>query len=114
MDNEGYLYLTDRRSDMLLVGGVNVCPAEIEAVADMHPAGLSSCVVGPDDSELGEVPVVVIETADGNVPEDSDDFLCSQLSRVKSPRQGVATTERLRDHAGKMRKRDIKAEFFGA
>ena len=114
MDDEGYLYLTDRRSDMLLVGGVNVYPAEIEAVADMHPAVLSSCVVGLDDPELGKVPAMVIETDQGDVPDDFDDFLSSQLSGAKLPRQVVATTQRLRDHAGKTRKRDIKAQFFGA
>ena len=114
MDDEGYLYLTDRRSDMLLVGGVNVYPAEIEAVSDMHPTVLSSCVVGLDDPELGKVPAMVIETGDGAIPADFHDFLSAQLSGAKLPRQVVATTQRLRDHAGKMRKRDIKADFFEA
>lgn len=114
MDDDGYLYLTDRRSDMLLVGGVNVYPAEIEAATDMHPAVLASCVVGLDEPELGKVPVMVIETGDGEIPDNFHDFLSNQLSRVKIPHQVVATTQRLRDHAGKIRKRDIKAAFFPA
>lgn len=112
LDEEGYLYLTDRRSDMLLVGGVNVYPAEIEAAVDRHPEVLASCCVGLSEFELGTVPALVIETADGRVPEDFDAFLSEQLSRVKRPRRVVATTRHLRDSVGKIRKREIKSEFL--
>ncbi|GAA4283779.1 AMP-binding protein [Brevibacterium daeguense] len=113
LDEDGYLYLTDRRADMLLVGGVNVYPAEIEAAVDRHPAVLASCCVGLEDPELGKVPALVVETADGEVPDDLDDFLTEHLSRVKRPRRVVGTTRPLRDAAGKIRKREIKTELLG-
>lgn len=112
VDEDGYLYLTDRRSDMLLVGGVNVYPAEVEAVSDMHPAVLASCCVGIPDEDLGSVPALIIETADGEVPEDFDGFLTEHLAKVKRPRHIVGTTRQLRDAAGKIRKREIKREFL--
>jgi bile acid-coenzyme A ligase len=99
---------------MLLVGGVNVYPAEIEAVSDMHPDVLASCCVGVDDEELGSVPALVVETGSGKVPADLDDHLRAHLSRVKLPRRTVATTDRLRDAAGKIRKRDIRTRFLEA
>lgn len=109
LDADGYLYLTDRRTDMVLVGGVNVYPAEVEAVSDMHPEVLASCCVGIDDEELGSVPALVVETHSGQVPADLDDHLRAHLARVKQPRRTVATTDRLRDAAGKIRKREIRA-----
>ena len=51
-DEEGYLYLADRRTDMILVGGANVYPAEIEAAIDEHPLVHSSCVIGLPDDDL--------------------------------------------------------------
>lgn len=113
VDEDGYLYLTDRRSDMLLVGGVNVYPAEIEAVSDMHPEVLASCCVGLDDDGLGSIPALVVETATGDVPADLEAHLAAHLSRVKQPRRIVATTQRLRDAAGKVRKREIRETHLG-
>lgn len=112
MDADGYLYLTDRRSDMLLVGGVNVYPAEVEAVSDMHRAVLASCCVGIPDADLGTVPALVVETAAGEVPVDLGEHLSEHLSKVKRPRRIVGTSSPLRDAAGKIRKRDIKDEFL--
>lgn len=112
MDADGYLYLTDRRGDMLLVGGVNVYPAEVEAVSDMHPVVLASCCVGIPDADLGTVPALVVETATGEMPADLEGHLAEHLSKVKRPRHIVATSSPLRDAAGKIRKRDIKDEFL--
>ena len=52
-DADGYLYLGDRRSDMILSGGRNIYPAEVEAALDEHPAVRSSCVIGLPDDDLG-------------------------------------------------------------
>jgi len=112
LDEDGYLYLTDRRADMLLVGGVNVYPAEVEAVSDMHPAVLASCCAGVPHDDLGTVPALVIETADGGVPDDFEAFLTEHLSTVRRPRRIVGTTRALRDAAGKIRKREIRDEFL--
>lgn len=112
VDADGYLYLSDRRGDMMLVGGVNVYPAEIEAAVDRHPDVLASCCVGIDGDDLGQVPALVVETADGRVPDGFDDFLADNLARVKIPRMVVATEHRLRDPAGKIRKREVRDAYL--
>ena len=53
IDADGYLYLADRETDMILVGGANVYPAEVEAALDEHPAVASSRVIGLPDEDLG-------------------------------------------------------------
>ena len=56
VDADGYVYITDRLADMILVGGANVYPAEIEAALDEHPAVRSCCVIGLPDEDLGNIP----------------------------------------------------------
>lgn len=112
-DAEGYIYLTDRRSDMILVGGVNVYPAEIEAVADQHPDVLSCCCVGVESAEDGgKTPALVIQTPSGQVPDDFSAYLAAQLSRNKMPDPIRATAEPLRDAAGKVRRHEVIARYF--
>src|SRR5205823_7781109 len=53
MDEDGYIYLSDRDTDMILVGGANVYPAEVEAALDEHPKVTSSCVIGLPDDDYG-------------------------------------------------------------
>src|SRR5262249_24469358 len=66
-DEDGYLYLADRRTDMILVGGSNVYPAEIEAALEQHPAVQSCAVIGLPDDDLGaRIPAIV--NARGEVP----------------------------------------------
>lgn len=112
MDADGYLYLADRRTDLILVGGVNVYPAEVEAAAEAHVAVLSSCCIGVPDEDLGQVPVLFIETATGQVPETFDAFLRECLSRTKLPRQILASIDSLRDEAGKLRRSAVRDRFL--
>jgi bile acid-coenzyme A ligase len=110
-DEDGFVYLSDRRSDMILVGGVNVYPAEIEAAAESHPAVLSSGCVGLADDELGQRPALIVQTASGAVPADLEAHLDGLLSRIKRPTRVLADTEPLRDPAGKVRRRELAARF---
>jgi bile acid-coenzyme A ligase len=112
-DEDGYLFLADRRSDMLLVGGINVYPAEIESAASEHPQVLSACCVGLEDSELGTVPGLVVEVASGQLPKDLEEHLSARLARVKRPRRVKATAMPLRDPAGKTRRREVAENYFG-
>ena len=64
-DEDGYLYLADRRTDMILVGGANVYPAEIEAALDEHPLVASSAVIGLPDDELGNRVHAIVQPRDG-------------------------------------------------
>src|SRR6185503_14007202 len=68
-DEDGYLYLADRRTDMILVGGANVYPAEIEAALDEHPAVASSAIVGLPHEELGNQIHAIVQRK-GEVTED--------------------------------------------
>jgi bile acid-coenzyme A ligase len=108
VDAEGYVYLTDREMDMILVGGANVYPAEIEAALEEHPAIRTSCVVGLPDEDMGQAVHAVVEA----VEEVSDDalrsFLAERLAPYKLPRAIHHSTEPLRDEAGKVRRSAIR------
>jgi bile acid-coenzyme A ligase len=110
MDAEGYLYLADRRSDMILVGGSNVYPAEVEAALDAHPAVLSSCVIGLPDDDLGSRVHAIVQL-DGEV---SDEELRAHVSGRLARQKVPATIERvdhpLREDTGKVRRSALRAE----
>ena len=104
VDEDGYLYLSDRRADMILVGGSNVYPAEVEAALDEHPRVASSAVIGLPDDDLGQsVHAIVQATPDLDV-DDLRAHLESRLVRYKLPRSFELVDEPVRDDAGKMRR----------
>ena len=110
LDEDGYLYLTDRLNDMILVGGANVYPAEVEAALDEHPAVRSSCVIGLPDEELGSIVHAIVQAP----PEVSDDelraHLAERLAPYKIPRSFERSEGYLRDDAGKVRRAALRAE----
>jgi bile acid-coenzyme A ligase len=109
-DADGYLYLADRDVDMVLVGGANVYPAEVEAVIMEHPAVLSCAVVGLPDDDLGQRLHAVVQ-ADGELPEEAlRAFVAKRLMRYKVPRSFRLVTEPLRDDAGKVRRSAVRRE----
>ena len=113
LDEEGYLYLADRRSDMVVTGGANVYPAEVEAAIDAHPSVHSSVVIGLPDDELGQKLHALVE-ARPSVPEDElREFLAERLARTKIPRSFEFVAESLRDDAGKVRRSALRAERVG-
>jgi bile acid-coenzyme A ligase len=112
IDADGYVYLSDRQTDMILVGGSNVYPAEVEAALDEHPRVRSSAVVGMPDDDLGSRPHAIVQTDDGT-PIDEDDLrahLTDRLVRYKIPRSFEFVREPLRDDAGKLRRSALRAE----
>lgn len=103
-DADGYLHLADRAADMIVVGGQNVYPAEIEAVILEHPAVASAVVVPAPDEDLGAVPHAVVQT-EGEVSDaDLDAHVAARLSPAKRPRAWRRSAEALRDDAGKVRR----------
>ncbi|MHC1562370.1 AMP-binding protein [Actinomycetospora sp. C-140] len=103
-DAEGYLYLADRATDMIVVGGQNVYPAEVEAAILEHPAIVSAVVVPAPDDDLGSVPHAVVQV-DGDVTDaDLDAHVAARLSSAKRPRAWRRSAEALRDDAGKVRR----------
>ena len=112
LDEDGYLYLADRSADLVLTGGANVYPAEVEAVLDAHPAVRSSAVFGLPDDDLGERVHAVVDVA-GDATVTVDELLRhvgERLVRYKVPRTVELVHEPLRDDAGKLRRSALRAE----
>ncbi len=110
VDADGYVYITDRFADMILVGGANVYPAEIEAALDEHPAVQSSCVIGLPDEDLGSIPYAIVELSEPVSDEDLIAHLRQRLAPSKLPRVIERATTPLRDDAGKVRRSALRAE----
>ncbi len=110
-DEDGYLYLNDRRVDMFTVGGRNVYPAEIEGALAAHPDVLSCLVVGVPDDDLGQVPHAIVQ-ADGLDEATVIAFLADRIERYKVPRTVEFTDTPLRDDAGKARRSAVRDEVI--
>jgi bile acid-coenzyme A ligase len=110
VDADGYVYITDRLADMILVGGANVYPAEIEAALDEHPAVQSCCVIGLPDEDLGNIPYAIVELSGPASDEDLMAHLRRRLAPYKLPRVIERATTPLRDDAGKVRRSALRAE----
>jgi bile acid-coenzyme A ligase len=110
VDDDGYVYITDRLADMILVGGANVYPAEIEAALDGHPAVQSCCVIGLPDEDLGNIPHAIVELSQPVSDEDLMAHLRQRLAPYKLPRTIERATTPLRDDAGKVRRPALRAE----
>jgi bile acid-coenzyme A ligase len=104
------VYITDRLADMILVGGANVYPAEIEAALDEHPAVRSCCVIGLPDEDLGAIPYAIVELSKPISDEDLMAHLRLRLAPYKLPRAIERATTPLRDDAGKVRRSALRAE----
>jgi len=110
MDTEGYLYLTDRLSDMILCGGANIYPAEVEAALDAFPGVRSSAVIGLPDDDLGNRLHAILDRPEGAADQDALlAHLAERLVRYKIPRSFEFVAEPLRDDAGKVRRKDLRA-----
>jgi bile acid-coenzyme A ligase len=110
LDKDGYLYLADRRTDMILVGGANVYPAEVEAAIDEHPLVQSSCVIGIPDDDLGNRVHAIVQAREGLTANELEDHLAGRLVRYKRPRSIEFVGEPLRDEAGKVRRSQLRQE----
>lgn len=94
VDADGYVYITDRLADMILVGGANVYPAEIEAALDEHPAVRSCCVIGLPDEDLGNIPYAIVELSQPVSDEDLMAHLRLRLARTNCPARSNAPLRR--------------------
>ena len=110
IDDEGYVYLADRKSDMLIVGGANVYPAEVEAALSEHPLVRSAVVIGMPDDDLGQVPHALVEPEGEVADEELRAHLAERLAPYKIPRSFERVAEPLRDDAGKVRRSALAAE----
>jgi bile acid-coenzyme A ligase len=113
LDEDGYLYLADRRSDMILSGGRNIYPAQVEAAIEEHPAVASSAVIGLPDEEMGQTVHAILQTT---LPVDDAElhaFLADRIVHYAIPRSFERVDQPLRDEAGKLRRWALRAERVG-
>jgi long-chain acyl-CoA synthetase len=119
LDDDGYLFLTDRSADLIISGGVNVYPAEVEAELLGHPAVGDAAVIGVPDPEWGETVLAVVEVRAGHAPSPAlaDDLLAhcrARLAHYKCPRR-VDFVDRLpRTDTGKLYKRRLRDQYRAA
>ena len=112
-DASGYLYIVGRCKDMLISGGVNVYPSEIEAVLERHPAVIEAAVVGKPDDTWGEVPVAFLRVHGDGIPDAQElEQLCrSELARMKVPVAFHAVDDYPRTATGKIRKNVLRSQL---
>jgi len=111
LDKDGYLYLGDRTTDMILTGGSNVYPAEVEAAIAEYPAVQSCAVIGLPDDDLGNIVHAIVEADPGQLKVDELlRFVGERLVRYKVPRSVEIVNQPLRDDAGKVRRSALRAE----
>ena len=106
LDQEGFLYVVDRRSDLIISGGENIYPAEVEAILLEHPAVAEAGVIGAPDPVWGQVPIafVVIRTGTSISSNLLIERCRSRLAAYKAPRQIHIVAELPRTAAGKLRR----------
>jgi long-chain acyl-CoA synthetase len=117
LDEDGWLFLCDRKSDMIISGGVNIYPAEIESVLLTHPKVGDAAVFGIPDDDWGEQVKAVIEPADGVAGDDELAaellaFAGERLARYKLPKTVDFVDELPRDPNGKLYKRKLRDPYW--
>ncbi len=113
LDDEGYLFVVDRKKDMLISGGLNVYPAEIERVLVTIPGVIEVAVIGVPDARWGETPAVVVWSNGATIDAGSVLAACTgTLADYKLPRYLVMSPEPLpRNMSGKILKRELKVRY---
>jgi acyl-CoA synthetase (AMP-forming)/AMP-acid ligase II len=115
LDDEGYLYICDRKIDMVITGGMNVYPVEVEAVLHAHPDVADVAVFGVPDDEWGERVHAVVQPKPGRAvaPEALDAFVAGRLADFKRPRSWELRAGLPRTESGKLLKRVLRDEHWG-
>ncbi|MEJ5979172.1 acyl-CoA synthetase [Novosphingobium sp. PS1R-30] len=116
VDDDGYLYLTDRKSFMIISGGVNIYPQEIENCLTVHPKVADVAVIGIPDDEMGERVLAVVQPAPGVVgteglADELQAYARQHLGGVKAPRHFAFREDLPREPTGKLMKRRLVEEF---
>jgi acyl-CoA synthetase (AMP-forming)/AMP-acid ligase II len=114
LDDEGYVYICDRKKDMIISGGVNIYPAEIEAIVYQHPQVLDVAIFGVPDDEWGErVHCIVQAKTPGALDlDDLEAFVSARVAGYKRPRGYELRDELPRTDAGKLLKRVLRDEYW--
>jgi long-chain acyl-CoA synthetase len=114
LDEDGYLFIADRKHDMIISGGANIYPAEVEQVLYRHPQILDVAVIGVPDDEMGEAVKAIVELKPGAVatPDELIAFCRRDLAHYKCPRSVDLVAELPREPQGKVLKRVLREPFW--
>jgi long-chain acyl-CoA synthetase len=114
LDPDGFLFLCDRKADMIIAGGVNIYPAEVEAQLVTHPLVLDAAVFGIPNPDLGEEVKAVVQLAPGATADAAQllAFLSERVAKYKLPRSIDFVSELPRDPNGKLYKRRLRDPYW--
>ncbi|MEL7480693.1 MAG: acyl-CoA synthetase, partial [Pseudomonadota bacterium] len=118
LDEDGYLYLTDRKAFMIISGGVNIYPQETENILITHPKVADCAVIGVPDPDFGEAVKAVVQPMDGIAPDEAlaEELMAhcvEHLSKLKCPKSIDFDPELPRHPTGKLYKRLIRDRYWG-
>ena len=112
MDEDGYLFITGRTKDLIIRGGENIAPGEIEDVLEQHPAVEEAAVIGVPDVEWGEVvKAIVVAKGDRPSPDDLTSFVKGKLASYKAPKYYAFVDELPRNYLGKVLKTELRKQY---
>ena len=113
-DEDGFVYLVDRKKDMIISGGFNVYPGEVEQVLWAHPAIKDCAVIGIPHDKWGEAVTAVIELKEGVAVDEATliQYCKDRLGSVKAPKSIVITAALPRSSVGKVLKRELRDQFW--
>ena len=114
MDEDGFIYLTDRKKDVIITGGENIFPVEIEDVLQSHPGIYDVALIGVPDERLGEIAAAIIEVKPGEILTEQEIVtFCEQtLPRFKRPRR-IIFDKVPRNPTGKIEKPILREKYSG-
>jgi long-chain acyl-CoA synthetase len=117
VDTEGYLFLSDRRTDMIIAGGVNIYPAEVENVLSAHPAVADVAVIGVPDQEYGESVTAIVVPVSGVIATEAlarelRAWCRARLAGFKTPRTVEFRAALARTETGKLAKRALREPYW--
>ena len=113
MDDDSYLYITGRTKDLIIRGGENIAPGEIEALLEQHPKVEEAAVIGVPDAEWGEEvkAVVVLNPGEKATPEELTEHCKSRLASYKAPKYYASVQALPRNYLGKVLKTDLRKQY---
>ena len=113
VDDDGFIYLVDRKKDLIICGGENVFPVEVEDFLHAHPNVKDVAAIGFPDERLGEVVTVIIEVVPGKtLTEEEVRTFCEELPKYKRP-QKIFFDEVPRNPTGKIEKPKLRKKYVG-
>ncbi len=114
LDEDGFLFIVDRKADMVISGGVNIYPAEVEAVLHRHPDVVDVAIIGVPDDTMGEQVKAIVEPRRGATlaAEDVIHFCREHIAHYKCPKSVDFVSALPRDPHGKVRKRELRDRFW--